>query len=166
AWALSLYVLGLPAHAVVEIVVRAFYAMHDTRTPVAVGVAAMALNVALSVVLIAAFRAAGWMPHGGLALGNSIATTVEMGALLVLIRPRLGGLEERRMAASLARMGASTLLMVAVVAVLVRWFEALGTLAGALLAVGGGAVAYALFSIVTGAREPRAVWSLLRRKQG
>jgi putative peptidoglycan lipid II flippase len=38
----------------------------------------------------------GWMPHGGLALANSIATTIEVGALLALMRRRLGGLEGRR----------------------------------------------------------------------
>jgi putative peptidoglycan lipid II flippase len=163
AWALALTVLGLPAHAVVEIVVRAFYAVHDTRTPVTVGVTAMALNVGLSVGFIALFRAAGWMPHGGLALSNSLATTVETVVLAVLIRRRLEGLEGRRMAASLARTGVATGLMVAVVAVLIAL---LGNqppwLAGG-AAVAGGAVAYAGLSIALGSPEPRAVWTLLRR---
>jgi putative peptidoglycan lipid II flippase len=45
AWALLWYGLGLVGHSVVEIISRAFYALHDTRTPVMVGVAAMSLNV-------------------------------------------------------------------------------------------------------------------------
>ena len=48
AWALLWFSLGLVSHSVLEIVVRAFYAMQDTRTPVVVGVAAMALNVVFS----------------------------------------------------------------------------------------------------------------------
>lgn len=162
---LALYVLGLPAHAVVEIVVRAFYAMHDTRTPVAVGVAAMALNVLLSVALIAAFGAAGWMPHGGLALANSIATTVEMAVLLALVRRPLGGLEKRSMVAALLRTGAATLFMALIVLVLARWLSPWGPLPIVTLSMGGGAVSYALVSLVAGASEPRAVWSLLRRRE-
>ncbi|MBC7251130.1 MAG: murein biosynthesis integral membrane protein MurJ [Anaerolineae bacterium] len=105
AWALQFYVLGLVAHSVVEIVTRAFYAMHDTRTPVLIGGAAMALNVLLSLLLIRP------LAHGGLALANSIATTLEMMGLLFILRGRLGGLEGRRIAASLARIGASTAVM-------------------------------------------------------
>ena len=44
AYALRFYALGLVAHAVVEIVVRVFYALHDTATPVVVGVAAMGVE--------------------------------------------------------------------------------------------------------------------------
>ena len=59
AWALALFALGLPAHSVVEITVRAFYAMHDTRTPVAVAIGAMVLNVVLSLAFIRLFAALG-----------------------------------------------------------------------------------------------------------
>ncbi|MEJ2570709.1 MAG: murein biosynthesis integral membrane protein MurJ [Anaerolineales bacterium] len=37
SWALLWWGVGLVGHSVLEIIVRAFYAMHDTRTPVAVG---------------------------------------------------------------------------------------------------------------------------------
>ncbi len=43
AWALLWYAAGLVGHAVLEVIVRAFYAMYDTRTPVMVGARAMAL---------------------------------------------------------------------------------------------------------------------------
>jgi putative peptidoglycan lipid II flippase len=41
AWALLWYAAGLVGHALVEILSRAFYALHDTRTPVTVGVITM-----------------------------------------------------------------------------------------------------------------------------
>jgi putative peptidoglycan lipid II flippase len=75
AWALMFYALGLVGHAIVEIVARAFYALHDTRTPVVVGLLAMPVNIALSLGLISLFGRLGWMPHGGLALANSVVTT-------------------------------------------------------------------------------------------
>ncbi len=92
AWALLWYALGLVGHSVLEVIVRAFYALHDTRTPVLVGVIAMSLNVAFSFLFARLFAAWGWMPHGGLALANSLATFLEMSVLLFLLRRRLGGL--------------------------------------------------------------------------
>jgi putative peptidoglycan lipid II flippase len=89
--ALAFYAWGLVGHSVVEISARAFYALHDTRTPVAIGVGAMALNIVLSLLLM------GPLLHGGLALANTLATSLEMVVMLLLLRRRLGGLEERRL---------------------------------------------------------------------
>lgn len=96
AWALLWYAAGLVGHALVEILSRAFYALHDTRTPVTVGVAAMGLNIGFSLLFSAVFEQVGWMPHGGLALANSLATALESVALILLMRKRLKGLEGRR----------------------------------------------------------------------
>jgi putative peptidoglycan lipid II flippase len=86
AAALAFYSLGLIGHSVVEIVTRAFYALHDTRTPVGIGIAAMGLNVALSLVLIMP------MAHAGLALANTLATTAEMALLCWFLGRRFDGL--------------------------------------------------------------------------
>jgi putative peptidoglycan lipid II flippase len=162
AWALGLFALGLPAHSVVEIVVRAFYAMHDTRTPVAVGVGAMALNVILSLAFIAAFQAVGWMALGGLALSNSLATTLEMVVLVAIIRQRLNGLEGQRTARSLARIAASAAVM-GVVAGGVAWMLAgrSALLVGGVAVVAGAGV-YLGVSLLLGASEPKAVWGMVR----
>jgi putative peptidoglycan lipid II flippase len=95
AWALLWYAAGLVGHCLLEVLVRAFYAQHDTKTPVLVGALAMSLNVALSFAFAAWFTRLGWAPHGGLALANSLATALETTALLVLLRRRLGGLGGR-----------------------------------------------------------------------
>jgi putative peptidoglycan lipid II flippase len=165
AWALALFTLGLPAHAVVEIVVRAFYAMHDTRTPVLVGVAAMALNVVLSLAFIALFQAAGWLPHGGLALSNALATTLEMAVLLVLLRRRLAGLEGRQTLRSLVRFALAAAGMAALLLVL-RWALAGASawLVGGLGAVAGAGV-YLALSLLLGSPEPRAVWGMVRSRR-
>lgn len=98
-WALFWYGLGLVFHCLLEIVVRAFYALHDTRTPVTVTVAAMSLNVVFSLTFPTLFERAGWMPHGGLALANSLATLLECMILLFLLRRRLQGLGESQIVA-------------------------------------------------------------------
>ncbi len=92
AWALLWYTLGLVGHSLVEITSRAFYALHDTKTPVIVGTAAMSLNVVFSILFARLFAMINWMPYGGLAFANSLATSLEMVALLVLMRRRLNSL--------------------------------------------------------------------------
>lgn len=100
-WALIWYSFGLVFHCVVELVSRAFYAIHDTKTPVMVLFFAMLLNIVLSILLSRAFAGIGWMPHGGVALANTIATALESGLLLFLMRWRLQGLHGGRIIAGI-----------------------------------------------------------------
>jgi putative peptidoglycan lipid II flippase len=93
SWALMWYTAGLVGHSVVEILSRAFYALHDTKTPVIVGTIAMGLNALFSFAFAKLFEQIGWMPHGGLALANSFATALEAVVLFVVIRKRLNGIE-------------------------------------------------------------------------
>ncbi len=77
---------GLLAAGGVRQTVQVFYALHDTRTPVKV-----------SAVCLAVFTAAAWVLHRplgtfGLALAVSLATTVNLMILVVLLRRRLGPL--------------------------------------------------------------------------
>jgi putative peptidoglycan lipid II flippase len=164
AWALTFYALGLVGHSVVEVVTRAFYALHDTRTPVVVGVAAMVVNIALSLALIAGFGALGWMPHGGLALANSLATLGEMVVLLVLIGKPLAGLEVRRLSGALGRMGLACLAMAGglagVTALLASAPAWLVSVASVIL--GGGI--YGLVTLLLGSEEPAALLRGLRRR--
>ena len=116
AWALLWYTAGLLGHGLVEILSRGFYAMHNTRTPVLVSVAAMSLNVLFSFAFSALFVRVGWMPLGGLALANTLATALEGVTLLILMRRRLQGIEGRRLArgfalAALATLGMSLVLL-------------------------------------------------------
>ncbi len=96
SWALIWYGTGLVGHCIVEVVSRAFYAMQDTKTPVMILFCAMILNMGMSIGLASLFQSFGWQEHGGLALANSIATALEMTALLFFMRRKLHGLEGKR----------------------------------------------------------------------
>lgn len=127
AWALQFFALGLCAHSALEIVARAFYSLHDTRTPVLVGVGAMILNISLSLLLI------GPMLHGGLALANSIATIIETLLLLVILRTRLGGIEGKGLILSVTKTSLATLVMGSGV----LWFQALALDSPMIIQAGG-----------------------------
>ena len=164
-YALLFYALGLTGHAAVEIGVRVFYALHDTWTPVRVGVAAMALNVGLSLLWVR------WLGHGGLALANSVATTVEMVALYWLLRRRMGGLALRALAGTLARSAVAAGAMAAAVWGWLAWVGGASWANGPLgvwtTALGGMALAvtvYAAAALALGSAELRPLWASMRRR--
>jgi putative peptidoglycan lipid II flippase len=145
AWALLWYAAGLVGHSVVEIVSRSFYALHDTKTPVMIGAAAMGLNLVFSLAFSALFARIGWMPHGGLALANSLATALEMGGLLVLMRRRLNGLNG---SAILSGSGQAALATLAMSLALVLWMNQTAGQPVWLVAGGGILVGGAVFGLV------------------
>lgn len=93
AWALNFFALGLVGLSAIEILARAFYALHDTWTPALAAVLAVILNVLLGLTLPSVFAARGWLPHGGLALANALAFTIQMTVLTALIHRRIGGFD-------------------------------------------------------------------------
>ncbi len=163
AWALLWYTLGLVAHSLVEILSRAFYALQDTRTPVAVGAGAMSLNLGLSFAFAALFRAWGWMPHGGLALANTVATSIEAVLLMVLIRRRLRGFPWRAVGDGLLRSGLAAGLMGVGVAAFWARFGGPGPRWGpTLAALALGAGLYALAAAALAPQERAWAWAQLR----
>jgi len=164
AWALLWYAGGLVSFSVVEIISRAFYALHDTRTPVMIGVAAMSLNLVFSLAFSSLFDQAGWPPHGGLALANSLATTLEMIGLLVMMHRRLGGLDGR---AILPALGCAAMSAGCMGALLYGWVEYTGVLTGWLVVLAGvalGGLVYGLLLILLKVPEMKSVIGMFTRR--
>jgi putative peptidoglycan lipid II flippase len=144
AWVLLFYAFSLPGLAAIEIISRAFYALEDTVTPVVIGafqLGAMWLsgswlgNVLFSQIL-------NRQPAGGLALGYSVSTFLELGLLIWLLRKKLGGIDGRHLFDGLWRMGAATLAMTAVTYLLHRQFNTLPALSLLLLISTAGGLVY------------------------
>lgn len=70
------YSLGMISFGIQEILNRAFYALHNTKTPMKIGVLGMALNITLNLILVR------YMNLGGLALAASIASLFIAGMLI------------------------------------------------------------------------------------
>lgn len=73
---LKAYALGLLAFMLIKVLVPAFTARQDVRTPVKFGLYAIALNFILNAVLMTP------LAHGGLALATSIAAYFNVGLML------------------------------------------------------------------------------------
>ncbi|RJX35944.1 MAG: murein biosynthesis integral membrane protein MurJ [Desulfarculus sp.] len=103
------YAVGLWGYAGVRAVVQAFYALKDTKTPVAVAAVCLLINLGCSLALM------GPLQQAGLALATSISGVANLLLLLWLLRRRLGPLGGRR----LLRSGLGTCLAAAIMGLLV-----------------------------------------------
>ncbi|HSR48993.1 MAG TPA: murein biosynthesis integral membrane protein MurJ [Anaerolineales bacterium] len=145
AWALLWYAVGLPGHALLEVVVRAFFSLKDTLRPTLVSLGAMGLNIILSLTLTSVFAGVGWKPVGGLALANSLATGVEALVLILLIRRRLDGLAWSAIQRGVfAALGSSAAMTIGILA----WLRASEGLADVWVGLGGVALGGALYYAV------------------
>jgi putative peptidoglycan lipid II flippase len=164
AWALLWYAAGLVGHSVVEVVSRAFYALHDTKTPVFVGIGAMTLNIVFSLFFSWLFARVGWMPHGGLALANSLATAIEMVVLLMLMRKRLGGLEGALLWRVLWQAGLPAVVMAGALGLWLGFGSGFATWQVVAVGVVLGAALYGGQVALLRVPEVRLVWEGVRRR--
>jgi putative peptidoglycan lipid II flippase len=78
---------GLVAFSTANILVRAFYALGDTMTPMKISIACLMLNLVLAGVLVGPLR------QGGLGVANTVTSVCNVGLLLFALRKKLGNLE-------------------------------------------------------------------------
>lgn len=146
AYALPAFALGLPAFVLVKILMAAFFASGDTKTPVQTAIVAMIVNVILNVVFIFSLKAFDLMPHIGIALATTFASWLNVAMLLTRLKERGLFHADDRLKSRLWRIGGSTFAMVLVLVGLQIGLQ--GWLAGGegkrtlalmmLCAVGGG----------------------------
>ena len=119
----------------------------------------MGLNVVLSILFSQYFAQIGWLPLGGLALANSLATALEAAALFIFMRKRLNGIEGKHIARGFLQASIGTLTMSII---LFLWLGFKSVIPLWLLVIGGitaGGLTYTL--ILTGLSVPE-VRGLLR----
>jgi putative peptidoglycan lipid II flippase len=105
ATALFYFALGLPGLAANLVLTRAYYALGDVTTPVLTGIISIGLNIVLSLLFLPVLR------HGGLALANSLAATVDGVMLYSLLRRHLPDLKGRLVVGPLVKITAAALVM-------------------------------------------------------
>jgi putative peptidoglycan lipid II flippase len=170
------YATVLPAFAASEILIRAFYAMQQTRIPVLVGLLQVGLNLGL-----------GWLclvlgyGVGMLALAFSIANTVEAVLLALLLRRQFPGIWREVALLRSLRAAVFGALILAVCFGGLRWLslpllpflsysgaydwrsDMLPLLLWLLLVGSTGTLMYLGVTTILGAQEARILWQRLRR---
>jgi len=164
SWALLWYAMGLIGHCLVEVTSRAFYALHDTKTPVIIGVGAMTGNLLLSLLFSTLFSNLGWMPHGGLALANSTATAVESIILLILMKRKLHGINGKKIAETIIKAALASIGMIAAIISVERILSPYGPAQTVVISITIGGIAYALFLVLLRSKEIKYVFSLIRAR--
>ncbi len=117
AAALMFYAPGLLGYSAVKIASPTFYSLGDSRTPVTVAVASVAVNLVLNLLLV---RVLGFK---GLALGTALSALFNAGLLLWLLRGRLGGLDGRRLSIGFVKILTASLIMGGVAMGTSRWLR-------------------------------------------
>jgi putative peptidoglycan lipid II flippase len=160
--AVSYYAIGLWAFSAVRIVVAAFFALQDSRTPVRAAVFSILANLALGWVLMQP------LAHGGMALATSLASVLNLLPLVAALHRKLGGMDLRAMAASLGKSLLSTAVMaVAVLGVSRLMIRGPGQTSadlvlGLTLSIATGVSIYLAAGLAFGSPEARGLWGALR----
>jgi putative peptidoglycan lipid II flippase len=188
--ALYAFAVGLWPVSIARLVVPAFYALEDTRTPVITAAVAFVVNCTCCLLLMGPAAANGAsrladaiaaltrtlsfvdLRHAGLALSTSIAASVNLLLLLLVLRRRLGALGGGRILASFFRALGASLAMVPVVryiAGLTTWSNPGHTLlhaAALTAAIVAGGLVFTIVALALGADEVRALTALIRQRLG
>ncbi|HEY8729929.1 MAG TPA: murein biosynthesis integral membrane protein MurJ [Acidothermaceae bacterium] len=93
-WILVAFATGLVPFAMFQLLLRAFYALHDTRTPALINVVATAVNIGVDIGLYLVLPA-GWRVVG-LAAGFALSYWVALALTGRALSRRLAGLDGRR----------------------------------------------------------------------
>lgn len=164
AQALAAYAIGLPAFVAVKVVAPGFFARGDTATPVKIGLAAVALNLALNLAFMIPLR------HIGPPLATSLAAMFNLAGLGWVLR-RQGHLafDARLLRHAMGMLAATLVMAIALAATQHVLFTVLvlhGALRvaslGALIAV--GMIAYFGAGHLMGAFDLRDALGLLARR--
>jgi putative peptidoglycan lipid II flippase len=99
------YAAAIWAFSLLQIINRAFYALHDTRTPLVMSIVNILINLIVEIPLL-------WkMGESGMAVGTVVSFAVQALVMLWILDRRIGGLGLRQCAGSITKMLIATFIM-------------------------------------------------------
>ncbi len=156
---------GIVGLAAVYIVARAFYARHDTVTPVWVGIISISVCVAAALLLMQS------MQVSGLALATSVSAIANAAMLMWILRKRVGGLDGARMLRSALKLVVPTAALGVVCWAMMTLSESyLGTagliprLINLLLPMSLGILVFIGLAALFRVEELQSAWRLVKRR--
>jgi putative peptidoglycan lipid II flippase len=165
-----MFVLGLVPFSTFQLLLRAFYALQNTRTTFLVNIVSTGANVVANLLLFTLLPTPWKVP--GLALGTSISYSIGSVLLLSRLGPRIGGLEMRPILRVLARMLFASLVMGVITAMVAALVTAaagdatIGSLLTVAAGVAAGLLSYLLAAKLLGIEELSLMVAMVRRRVG
>ena len=102
---LSYYAVGLTAMAIIPLITRAYYAIHDMKTPVLLGALALGINIVVDLIL------APYMGASGLALGTSVGTISAVALGLYDLNKRVQFTQGKKVRETAIKIGVASVIM-------------------------------------------------------
>ncbi len=160
AWALLFYSLGLFAFGAVIILVKVFYSLKDTKTPVIIALFAVVANIILDLILMRP------LAQGGLALATSLVAILNMSILFWLLRRRIGKLGGKRILTNFIRILIASSIMGGICWLVARTLEPYVITTGfRILQVGAaimaGLITLAVASSILRIKEMKTIWEIV-----
>lgn len=160
--ALVFYSIGLVAKALNLLLVRVYYSLQDTKTPMINGAISVGFNIVFNLILIK------YMAHAGLALATSIATTIATILLLLGLKKKIGSLGTKAYITTFLKIGlASGIMGVVAYFIYHGLYGALGVsklynFISLFVAVGIGVVVYIILCYIFKVEEVRDVFGKVK----
>jgi putative peptidoglycan lipid II flippase len=118
---LAAFSFSLFAQAMVVLLMRAFFALHDSKTPVVVSIVTVILNSLLSILFILGLK----LPIWGLGISTSISSILHAGILLFLLDRKVKGFDRFQLIVPFLKITLTTLIMAVPLYVLMKLFDQL-----------------------------------------
>ncbi len=165
ATSLLFFSVGMAFVSVNTLLNRAFYSLQKAWVPLMMGVVNLAVNAGLMMLLYKP------MGVGGITLSTSVVSLINFFGLMVLLSPRIGGVDARRVAWSAGRSIVALIPLALVAYGVWRGLDAVlgrslwAQIVSVVLAYGAGGLAYLLAAWALRMSELREVTGMVRRRR-
>jgi len=162
--ALFCYALGLWAFSVLRVFVSSFYSLQDSKWPMKAAVIALIVNVVASLILMYPLK------HNGIALASSIAATVNVLVLTIVLKRKIGKFLDRAFYYSVFKIILSSVLMlfaIGVIEYVIPWNTHAGFKARLLylsVAVTAGAATFFISAYLLKSPEMQAFANIVKKR--
>lgn len=164
---LAIFSISIFAQAAIQLLVRGFYALRNTKTPFWIGALAVSINVILSFVFILK------LDFGilGLAWATSLASFFQASLLLIFLNRMVDGFDKRKLFIPIIKMGLATALTAVALWVPMRFLDqfildttrTINLIALTVVATFSGILVYLFFSYLLKIAELRVFVGLAKR---
>lgn len=116
---ISAFAVGVVFQTIIALIVRSFYALHDTKTPVTVSIITILLVITADYILIQLIK----LPVWGLAVAFSFGGFVQATALFILLKRKLKKFPTLKLLVSTAKAVSAALLSGSLMFVILKFFD-------------------------------------------